>query len=109
MDVDGARDTAVPAPHMLDLQQATPCPLAQSLVPISLAASVAVSSSAPLSRRRHRSLLDEVVFPKIRRKDPDGASIALSQQLVAMVIEEDATGRIERHAEERRTEREWHQ
>ena len=58
-----------------------------------------------MTDERLRSLLDELVLPKIRRNDADGALIALSERLVAMVIEEDASGRIQRHAEERRSER----
>ena len=59
-----------------------------------------------MTDERLYSLLDEVAFPRIREKDPDGALIALSQWLVTMVVEEDASGRIERHAQERRAERE---
>jgi len=53
-----------------------------------------------------RSLLDEVVFPRLRKRDQDGALIALSERLSSMVVDEDSSGRVERHAEQRRLERE---
>src|SRR5437762_1332639 len=59
-----------------------------------------------MTDERLRAVLDEVAFPRLRQRDPDGALIALSERLYSMVLDEDSSGRVERHAEQRRLERE---
>jgi uncharacterized membrane protein YgcG len=59
-----------------------------------------------MTDERLRSLLDEVAFPRLRQRDPDGALVALSERLSSTVLEEEESGRVERHAEQRRLERE---
>lgn len=59
-----------------------------------------------LTDERLHCLIDEVTLPRIRRGDLDGALIELAEKLSSMVLEEDKTGRIEKHATRRRLERE---
>src|SRR5438477_5354679 len=57
-----------------------------------------------MTDERLRCLLEEVALPRLREGDRDGAVIALSERLSSMVLEEDDSGRIERHANQRRLE-----
>jgi len=59
-----------------------------------------------MTDERLKTLLDEVASPRLRQRDPDGALVALSERLSSMVLEEDSSGRVDRHAQQRRLERE---